>query len=211
MSDGDGYSPRHGSSGITCYSGGEDDFMKWSQSLRGKWLLPLLRRMARAGLQANHITMASLIAGLAFCPTFLWGSKAAAFALLALHVILDGLDGPLARFWRKASNRGSFTDTMADQIVVTTTAIAAIHAGIAGPWPAGLYIFFYTVVVAFAFARNAMDAPYSWLFRPRFLIFAWLVVEIYWWPGTLNWVLWSSTALLAIKCLTGFIKIRNRM
>ena len=211
MSDGDGYTPAVGAKGITCYSGGEGDFMEWGQSLRGKWLRPMLAGMAKIGMRANHLTFLSLLAGLAFCPVFLFGKPLVAFSLLLLHVLLDGLDGPLARFHGKASNRGSFTDTMADQLVVTAAAITMIHAGYAGTWPSGLYIFFYTVVVAFAFIRSAMEAPYSWLFRPRFLVFSWYVAELYWIPETLDWVLWASTCLLAVKCLTGFLRIRSRM
>jgi phosphatidylglycerophosphate synthase len=211
MSDGDGYAPRSGEAAINCYSGGEGGFMEWSQSLRGRCLGPVLGKMAGMGLRANHITLFSLLAGLGFCPFFLWGQTGAAFSLLLLHVLLDGLDGPLARFSGNASNRGSFTDTMADQLVVTAAAITMIQSGHAGTWPSGLYIFLYTVVVAFAFVRSAMAAPYSWLFRPRFLVFIWYVVEIYWLPGTLDRVLWACTGLLALKCLTGFIRIRRGM
>lgn len=209
MSDGDGYAPGSGQAAVNCYSGGEGGFMEWSQSLRGRWLGPMLGKMAGIGLRANHITLLSLLAGLAFCPVFIWGHPIAAFSLLLLHVLLDGLDGPLARFSGNASNRGSFTDTMADQLVVTAATITMIHSGHAGIWPSGLYIFFYTVVVAFAFVRSAMAAPYSWLFRPRFLVFIWYVIEQYWLPGTLDWVLWACSALLALKCLTGFIRIRR--
>jgi hypothetical protein len=70
---------------------------------------------------------------------------------------------------------------------------------------------FYAVVVAFAFARNALAAPYSWLFRPRFLVFLWFAIETYWWPGSLNWVLSFSAAILSLKCLTGFVTIRRKM
>lgn len=196
---------------ITCYSGGEGAFMRWSQNLRGRWLEPLLRFMAKLGLRANHVTLLSMLAGIGFCPSFLWVSKPVAFALLLLHVLLDGLDGPLARFRGQASDRGSFTDTMADQLVITATAVTMIHAGFAGVWPGGLYVFFYAVVVAFAFARNALNAPYSWLFRPRFVVYLWFLVEVFWLPNTLNWVLWIASALLAFKTLTGFITIRRRM
>jgi phosphatidylglycerophosphate synthase len=211
MSDGDGYAPDPGTAGINCYSGGEGDFMKWGQDLRGKWLRPLLSGMAQVGMNANHLTLLSLLTGLAFCPAFLLGKPILSFSLLLLHVLLDGLDGPLARFQGKASNRGSFTDTMADQLVVTAAAITMIQSGHADTWPSGLYIFFYTVVVAFAFIRSAMATPYSWLFRPRFLVFIWYVVELYWLPGTLDWVLWASSGLLAVKCLTGFLRIRSRI
>lgn len=211
MSEKSGYAAKTRRSKINCYSGGEGAFMDWSQSLRGCWLEPALRWMAKLGLRGNHITLLSMLAGLGFCPVFLWGSRPIAFGLLVLHVLLDGLDGPLARFRGQASNRGSFTDTMADQLVVTATAVTMIHAGYAGAWPGGLYVFFYAVVVAFAFARNALEAPYSWLFRPRFIVFIWFVIEVYAWAGSLEWVLWIATALLALKCLTGFITIRRRM
>ena len=55
---------------VTCYSGGEGEFMDWSQSLRGRWLEPLLAWMAGLGMRGSHVTFASMIAGLIFCPLF---------------------------------------------------------------------------------------------------------------------------------------------
>jgi phosphatidylglycerophosphate synthase len=167
--------------------------------------------MAKLGMRAGHVTLLSMLAGLLFCPLFLWGAYPAAFVLLLLHVLLDGLDGPLARFRGQASNRGSFTDTMADQVVVTVTTLTIIHAGLANAWAGGLYVFFYVVVVTFAFVRNALAVPYSWLFRPRFPVFAWFAVDVFWWPNSLDVVLWVAAGILGLKCLTGFVKIRNRM
>ena len=194
---------------VTCYSDGEGRFMDWSQDLRARWLKPLLEHLADLGLRGNHITFFSMVAGLGFCPAYLFEYKAVAFGLLFLHVLLDGLDGPLARFLGQASNRGSFTDTMADQIVVTASALAVIHAGDASAWSGGLYVFFYAVVVGFALVRNALAAPYSWLFRPRFLIYAWFAAEIYFLPGTLDTVLWIASGILAAKAITGFLMIRQ--
>ena len=48
----------------------------------------------------------------------------AALVALSLHVLIDGLDGPLARHLGIASRSGSFTDTMADQVVVVATTSA---------------------------------------------------------------------------------------
>jgi phosphatidylglycerophosphate synthase len=200
-----------GKRNINCYSGGEGGFMDWNQNLRGRLLEPLLRRMAGLGMRGSHVTLLSMIAGLLYGPLFLLEEKMAAFVLLFLHVLLDGLDGPLARFRGQASDRGSFTDTMADQVVVTATTLTMMHAGAASAWAGGSYLFLYTIVVAFAFARNAMAAPFSWLFRPRFLVFSWFAVDTYLLPGSLEVVLWISSGLLGLKCLSGFVKIRNRI
>ena len=197
--------------GVTCYSGGEGDSMRRWQTLRGRWLAPLLAVLAGIRVTPNHLTLLSLLAGLAFSPVFLWGSRPAAFALLLAHLLLDGLDGPLARYTRKASNRGSFGDTMADQVVVTFSTVTLIHAGYAGAWPGGLYVFFYCMVVLFAMVRNALAIPYAWLIRPRLLVYAWIPAELYLWPGSLDPVLWIFSVLLAIKMLTGFIQIRRKI
>ncbi|MBE0543260.1 MAG: CDP-alcohol phosphatidyltransferase family protein [Verrucomicrobia bacterium] len=196
---------------VTCYSADEGGFMQRSQELRGRWLSPLLTLLAALRITPNHLTLLSLVAGLAFCPVFLWSSKAVAFGLLLAHVLLDGLDGPLARFTQRASNQGSFTDTSADQVVVAFSTVTLIHAGYAGAWPGGLYLFFYSLVVIFAMVRNALAIPYSWLVRPRFFVYLWMPVEVYLWRGSLDVLLWILTALLVLKTLTGFIQIRLKL
>jgi phosphatidylglycerophosphate synthase len=119
--------------------------------------------------------------------------------------------GQLARHLGRASDRGSFTDTKADQMVVTFSTLTLIQFGNASLWPGGMYLFFYTVVVMFAMARNAMDIPYSWLVRPRFFVYLGIPVDLYLWPGSLDVLLWIVSALLAWKVLTGFVKIRGRL
>ena len=193
-----------------CYSGGERRWMEYTQRVRGVVLGPLLRGMAKVGLRPDHLTVLSLLAGLAFCPLYFY-SVPWAMVALALHVILDGLDGPLARHLGVASRSGSFTDTMADQAVITASTLTLMYTGDAGVFSGALYIVAYTVVVLFAMARNFLDVPYSWLFRPRFLVYAWIAVETYWLPGTLNIVLWACTGLLLVKTVTGFVRIRNRI
>jgi phosphatidylglycerophosphate synthase len=196
---------------VTCYSAEEGGFMQRSQEWRGRCLLPLLRALAFLRVTPNHLTLLSLLMGLAFGPVYLWGWPWLAFGLLLAHVLLDGIDGPLARYAGVASNRGSFTDTSADQVVVAFTTLTFIHAGHVGAWPGGLYLFFYSLVVVFAMVRNAMAIPYSWLVRPRFVVYLWMPVEVFLWPGSLDWVLAFLTCLLAFKTLTGFVRIRRRM
>ncbi len=196
---------------VTCYSKDEQAWMQRSQEIRGKSLRPLLRLLVQLQVVPNQLTLLSLLAGVAFAPLFLWGYPVWAFGCLLAHVLLDGLDGPLARHIGCASSRGSFTDTMADQVVVTFTTVALIHAGHAGIWSGALYLFSYSVVVIFAMVRNALAIPYSWLVRPRFLIYAWIPVNMFCWRGSLDMLLWIVNALLTLKLLTGFVQIRRRM
>jgi phosphatidylglycerophosphate synthase len=192
--------------------------MVWGQQVRAQALGPLLRLLAAAGTTADHLTGASLVVGLAFCPLWLWpGSpvwaKPVALVALLIHVLLDGLDGPLARFMGTASRRGSFTDTVADQIVVTATTLAVMAAPQPpiGIWVGGLYVFVYAMVVGFAMIRNALSVPYSWLVRPRFWVYGWIAVDLYLFPGWMNVVVGAFVVLLAWKMATGFMAIRRML
>jgi hypothetical protein len=100
---------------------------------------------------------------------------------------------------------------MSVQLVVVATTITLMYARTIGVTAGGAYIFLYTVVVLFAMVRNVLAIPYSWLVRPRFAVYAWMIVETYCWPGSIDYVLWSFNVLLAVKLLTGFIRIRQRI
>ncbi|MEZ6058571.1 MAG: CDP-alcohol phosphatidyltransferase family protein, partial [Planctomycetaceae bacterium] len=96
--------------GNDCYSAGERDWMERTQQWRGKLFQPLLRSLTACRVSPSHLTLLSFIAGTMFAP--LWNQSAIiALAALVGHVLLDGLDGPLARYQGVASRRGSFTDT----------------------------------------------------------------------------------------------------
>lgn len=184
--------------------------MERTQRLRARLFGPLLRAMAALGLKPDHLTALSLVAGLLFSPLY-FSYPAWAFAALALHVLIDGLDGPLARHLGVASPKGSFTDSMADQLVIVTSTVTLMTAGVVGLAPGVFYVVAYTVVVLFAMARNALRDPYSWLFRPRFYVYLWIPVETWRLPGTIDYLIWICAAVLSVKVLTGFRGIRRNM
>lgn len=192
------------------YSARERDWMVRTQAYRAVLFGPVLRAMARIGLKPDHLTALSLVVGLSFCPLY-FVNPPWALAALVLHIVLDGMDGPLARYLGVASPKGSFTDSMADQAVIVATTITLAIAGTIGWLPGVLYLISYTVVVLFAMARNALRDPYSWLFRPRFYVYGWIAVELYGLPGTLDYLLCFFSAILMLKVATGFRGIRRNM
>ena len=100
---------------------------------------------------------------------------------------------------------------MSDQCVVTAVTLSLMADGLVGNVPGGLYVFLYALVVGFAMIRNALSAPYSWVVRPRFLVYAWLPIEMLVWPGTMGGLLWICNVVLAFKMVTGFVRIRERI
>lgn len=94
-----------------CYSTGERAWMEYGQNLRAYWLESMLVILTKCQISPDLITYLAGALGLSFVPLWLLGYKLLAIAMVAVQVLLDGLDGPLARFQGIASPRGSFIDT----------------------------------------------------------------------------------------------------
>ena len=81
------------------------------------WIDPPLnllgRRMAAAGVSADAVTLAGLVAGLAAAGAIVAGAFWLALALIALSRLADGLDGAVARA-RGPSDFGGYLDITAD-------------------------------------------------------------------------------------------------
>ena len=196
---------------MNCYAAGERTMMERSRPLRQAMFEPRLNGLTRWKVTADHLSLVSLVVGLAFSPLFLFGFHVAALVALTLHVLADALDGPLARFQRRESAAGGLTDSLVDQVVGSVATLTLMADGTAGVFAGGLYVFVYTVVLFLSLARNALRIPYAWLVRPRFFIYAWIAVELYLLPGSLDFVLWTSTALLTLKGVTGYLRMKTRL
>jgi CDP-diacylglycerol--glycerol-3-phosphate 3-phosphatidyltransferase len=68
------------------------------------------------------------------------GTEAAAAALFTFAAATDFVDGRLARHWGVASPLGSFLDTTADKLLVSTVLIALVAEGRVSPWIAAIIV-----------------------------------------------------------------------
>ena len=193
-----------------CYSSGDRILMEKSQKLRAKWLEPVLKWLKENNLKADTITMASLVTGLLFTPLFLYSPFWALIALL-LHSVLDGLDGPLARYTSSDSAKGSLTDTFSDQIIVATSTATLIMSGHLHSMNGTAYIFLYTLVITFSMIRNAMDIPYQHLVRPRFIVYLMVPISLYWRHPALNVTVLIFNIPLLFYMIAGYRRIRNEI
>jgi len=207
------------------YSAGERSWMAQYQAFKQRLLQPLLTWMSQRRVRPNHVTLVAWICGLAFCPLYLstdyaW-TAVAAYVFLVLHVILDGIDGPLARAEGVASPAGSFVDTLADQSVIALTTLTYIQADLLGRpglgvFAGGCYLFLYTIVVAMAMVRNALHRPYAWLLRPRYLVYGLMFLECLLW-GVSSMALvsegtvWLISIYFVVMIVVGWRALRQHM
>ncbi len=187
--------------------------MEYWQSLRHRWLAPLLIAMTRLRVSADHLSILSLVLGLTFVPLWIIGFRWTALAAILLHLVIDGLDGPLARHQKNDSPRGSFTDSFCDQLVVSAIVITLMATPFASLSlvAGGIFLVLYTAVLAIAMVRNSLAIPYSWLVRPRFFLFAAIPLSMTSLPLAMEWTVWTSNLLLGLKLVSGFFQLRSRL
>lgn len=88
-------------------------------------LIAMARQLARAGVGANAMTLAGLLAGLSCAAMIAGGHDLPALALLLLNRLADGLDGPLARL-RGGTDRGGYLDIVCDFIFYGAVPLAFV-------------------------------------------------------------------------------------
>ncbi len=81
------------------------------------------RRLAAAGVQADHVTFAGLVLGLGCAVAIVFRLDLAALALLAAGRLADGLDGAVARI-QGPTDRGGFLDITFDFIFYGSVPLA---------------------------------------------------------------------------------------
>ncbi len=103
-------------------------------------LARLGRRLVAAGVQADQVTVASLVLGLACAGAIVFGQDLAALALLAAGRLADGLDGAVARV-RGPTDRGGFLDITFDFIFYGSVPLAfALRDPVANALPAAVLL-----------------------------------------------------------------------
>jgi phosphatidylglycerophosphate synthase len=114
------------------FEGPIDALINWRFSMR------ITRLLARRSLAVtpNHVTMVSILVGLAGAAFATWGTYAG-FAiggvLLELNSILDSVDGELARLRYQFSKLGQWLDNVSDDVVDNVFVVAVGHA-LGGLW-----------------------------------------------------------------------------
>ncbi len=141
-------------------SGGIDDFSDRERATQERFARfrtrvfgPLIRPLGRIGVTADHITLCGALLLVPF-GYFFQSHPGLATVILALYVILDGLDGAYARITNTANQGGAFTDTVADQLGMVVVSLLAIHHELVNPTLAAYYVAIYVAMVVFAVVQN---------------------------------------------------------
>ena len=137
---------------------------------RDRILAPAVDFLVRHDITPNRVSIVGVLALLAVC---LMPPSLAFLATLfmALYVLCDGIDGPLARRLDVIHDGGSLVDIVADQLGVVFLSAAAIHH--LGAWGPAMVVFAsaYLIFIALAVYGNGIGVEMRKVVRAKYLFF----------------------------------------
>ena len=123
-------------------------------------LRPIAVVLVRLGVHPSAITIGCPLLMALVCYRFLQTRAVGPFCVAALAVgALDGLDGAVAREGGQASAFGAYLDALCDRYVDAMIAMTA--AVVTGYWMLCMLVLVGGLLVSYAKARAAMEAPVS--------------------------------------------------
>jgi phosphatidylglycerophosphate synthase len=139
-------------------------------NFRTKLLHPILKFLDFLKIKPDHISYFAILLLIPYSIYFTSNPKMAVL-LIWVYVLLDGVDGSLARYQKTSNNGGSFTDIVCDQlglvvIVYNLLIFNFLDIGV-GYW----YSIMYLIMIVFSVIQNALKIKMQLLIRTKYIVY----------------------------------------
>ncbi len=164
---------------MNIYSAVEQNAMRWFQCKKDALLSPVVQGLLSLGVTANMVSALSAMAAVGG----LFATLATAqpwFIIVGLwaHILLDGLDGSLARAGTPSGDAGVAADLWADSIGVLCLGLYLTISDLATTAMGALFTVAYLGLNAISFALARRGAQFRFVLRPRILILGGITVDM---------------------------------
>lgn len=191
-----------------CWSPSERKMKGFFENIKSILFKPLVFVLIKLQISANFVSYLSAIVGL-IAVLYMWYDIKLATIFLILSLILDGLDGSLARATKTNNLNGSLTDCFTDLIVISASSIGLIATGLVNPIIGGIYLVSYPLLITFSVLRNILNCPKKYVFRPRFIVYAIFIFYAFSSINILNIILAPISLILLFQVTTDFYFLKN--
>lgn len=186
-------------------------------NMRTSVFKPFNRLFTTLGINADMISYLGVVFMIAFI-FVLPHHKIAAFWLLFARMMADIMDGPLARYQKKDSDRGKFVDVLMDNLAFAMFIIGVVGAGLMHGTTGSAYLFVTVLLVILMIIRYNLRHKSGWFFYAsagslpyNFVYLSYLLFAIYAFGGNnyLNGAAQIATAVMAAKALIDYWAIQK--
>lgn len=133
--------------------------------VRDRLLRPLARLATMLRISPSMVTLTSIISTLLYVSCIRKSILIASY-FIVYAIFADNFDGVLARYQNTATDRGKFTDVLADNVNFTLLVVGLAYAGLTDAFICMILVY---LVLLSKTLRMIIRAPYyrtDWLFKP---------------------------------------------
>ena len=190
----------------------EEEYFHRVADQRTKLLRPLAMFFVRRNVRSDTLTLASfLLLPFFFFPLFGLRYYLLAWLVLILHIVIDGLDGPVARLGRYASDKGALSDILNDITGMVVVALTAIYFDYASPSLGALYVASYIYMIIFIIARNVLEMPFRFVFKSKYYLYIFLLIKVHFGWNILDPFLLLLSIYQTVMAVIGFVHLRRHL
>lgn len=155
---------------LSTFSQAEDSIYQRFQRMRDRFFKPVCAFLSKIGLKADHLSYFNLVLVVPFA-YFLNKSPFISFGALVLSVIVDSLDGCLARYQKDENNAGALLDIAADHFVLFSFVLVLIYAKtIDGFWGAA-YAVNYLLMITLVLGMRSLNLHVFPIVRSKYYLY----------------------------------------
>ncbi len=155
-------------------------FRAWLAKITG----PLVRALNALGVPPNAVSFSQIPGGLAFV-MLVKDHPRWAFIIFLSTLLMDGIDGALARASGKASSFGALFDQLCDHTRETLAIAGLAAAGALSPFSGVLYAFTYVAFNFSLYIANYFERPVPLAIKSYLIVYP--AMFLYLWFG-INWL-----------------------
>lgn len=170
---------------------------------------PLLQLLTAFGVRPISVTCISAFVVMIGFGYGLWTGQIGFFLwCIWLHVLLDSIDGALARYQGTASLSGALEDLTSDTFGIIVVGTMLGYFDLVMPSVAVLFSTLYVALHAFTFAEGALGSPGKVVFRPRMVVYPAMTIDVIYGTSVTAWLVPFLVPVLGVSVLCSFLRVR---
>lgn len=192
------------------YSKFEMGFMTKFNQIKSRIFHPLIVLLDHLHITANFISVFSALVAVSSLIYAIYFDKPYVFLIgIWIHMLVDGIDGSLARYQKKDSKKGALIDVIFDHMGITSSVIFGIYFMLVNSLNIGIYLGLYTFIIIISLFLLFKNSQNEIIFRPRFYIYLTLVIDSIYFINLTNIFVLISNVFMFFGIVFGLIKIKS--
>lgn len=179
----------------------------WFRSYRDSLFEPLALALLGWGLKPNHISLVGVLFAFPFVIFFKFNPWLSGICLL-LSIILDSIDGLMARLSRTKNRGGAFIDFASDYFIYFVVFFTMLWYGLLNNFWASLHVLNYVILQFLVIYTNYLKIEIFPVIRSKFIIFFFFYLWLFSGLNYFDGLLFMLTIYMMITNFFIFIKIK---